>query len=292
MTGFARAEGRTDRHTWTWEAKTVNGRTLDMRFRLPPGYDSIEAAARQLVAERLKRGSVAVALTLQAQAQPVSYRVNRGLLGELAGLVKEMEQAVEAAPARLDGLLALKGVLELVEPVDDEAAKAAREAALLNSLVIALDGLVTMRAQEGVKLATVLRGLLEQMTQHVAQARACAAAQPEALKTRLRDQVVAILEHVPTFPQDRLAQELAILITKGDIREELDRLDAHLGAARQLIEQGDPSGAGRRLDFLSQEFNREANTLCSKSNDVTLTRLGLDLKLAIDRFREQVQNVE
>ncbi len=292
MTGFARAEGRSDRYSWTWEVKTVNGRTLDARFRLPPGYDSLEPPARQLVGERLKRGSIAVTLQLQAGAAPVTYRVNKGLLGELAAIVKETEQMVEAAPARIDGLLALRGVLEAVEPEESEQVRAAREAMLLESLVLALDRLIAARAAEGGRLATVLRALVEQMTGLVGQARASAATQPDALRQRLRDQIVAIIEHVPTFPQDRLAQELAILITKGDVREELDRLDAHIAAARVLIDQGDPAGAGRRLDFLSQEFNREANTLCSKSNDVALTRLGLDLKLAIDRFREQVQNIE
>jgi uncharacterized protein (TIGR00255 family) len=292
MTGFARAEGRSERYSWTWEVKTVNGRTLDARFRLPPGYDSLEPPARQLVGERLKRGSVAVTLQLQAQAAPVTYRVNQNLLNELAAIVKTTEQLIEAAPARLDGLLALRGVLEVVEPEEGEQVRASREAALLESLVLALDRLLQARSAEGQRLSTVLRGLLEQMTGLVQQARASAAAQPEALRTRLRDQIVAIIEHVPTFPQDRLATELAVLITKGDVREELDRLDAHLAAARSMIEQGDPAGAGRRLDFLSQEFNREANTLCSKSNDVGLTRIGLDLKLAIDRFREQVQNIE
>lgn len=292
MTGFARAEGRTERHVWTWEVKTVNGRTLDLRFRLPPGYDSLEAPARQLVGERLKRGSVAISLQLQTQAAPVSYRVNRDLLGELAGLVREAETMVEAAPARLDGLLGLKGILEVVEAQEDEAARASREAAMLETFVIALDRLSQMRAQEGGRLATVLTGLLDQVGRLTVEARACAAAQPEALRAKLRDKIVGVLEHVPAFPQDRLAQELAILIAKGDVREELDRLDAHLAAARPLIEQGDSAGAGRRLDFLSQEFNREANTLCSKSDDVALTRIGLDLKLAIDRFREQIQNIE
>jgi uncharacterized protein (TIGR00255 family) len=292
MTGFARAEGRSERYSWTWEVKSVNGRTLDARFRLPPGYDAIEPPARQLVGERLKRGNVAVTLQLQAQAAPVTYRVNQNLLTELAAIVRSTEQIIEAAPARLDGLLALRGVLEVVEPEEGEEIRAQREAALLESLVIALDRLIQARSAEGQRLATVLRGLLEQMTGLVKQARASAAAQPETLRTRLRDQIVAIMEHVPAFPQDRLATELAVLITKGDVREELDRLDAHLAAARALIEQGDPAGAGRRLDFLSQEFNREANTLCSKSNDVGLTRIGLDLKLAIDRFREQVQNIE
>jgi uncharacterized protein (TIGR00255 family) len=292
MTGFARAEGRSDRYSWTWEVKTVNGRTLDARFRLPQGYDSVEPPARQLVGERLKRGSVAVALQMQAQAAPVTYRVNQGLLTELAGIVRQTEQIIEAAPARLDGLLALRGVLEMVEPEEGEQVRAAREAALLESLVIALDRLIQSRAAEGTRLAGILRGLLYQMAGLVQQARASAATQPDVLRQRLRDQIVAIIEHVPTFPQDRLAQELAILITKGDVREEMDRLDAHIGAARALIDQGDPAGAGRRLDFLSQEFNREANTLCSKSNDVGLTRIGLDLKLAIDRFREQVQNIE
>lgn len=292
MTGFARAEGRFGPQSWTWEVKSVNGRGLDLRFRLPAGFDSIEIPARQLTGDRLKRGSVTVNLQLGPAPAATTYRINLPLLRELAGIAREAEGWIETAPPRLDGLLAIRGVIESVEPQEDVAQQAAREAALLESLVQALDRLVQTRAAEGAKIAHVLNGLLDEIAGLTARAKGTDAARPEALKARLKEQMALLLEARAPAAEDRLTQELALLVTRIDVREELDRLAAHVQTARELVAKGDAAGAGRRLDFLAQELNREANTLCSKSGDVALTRIGLDLKLAIDRFREQIQNVE
>jgi uncharacterized protein (TIGR00255 family) len=292
MTGFARAEGHAGGQSWTWEVKSVNGRGLDLRFRLPSGFDAIELPARRLAGERLKRGNVNINLQLGPSAAGAAYRVNRELLRELAAIAGEAAGWIDAAPPRLDGLLGLRGVIETVEQPEDEATVAAREAALLGSLVLALDRLVAARSAEGLQIASVLRELVDQIEQLVTTARASAAARPEALRARLAGQLAMLLDAAPPLPPERLAQELALQVTRVDVREELDRLAAHVAGVRELIEGGDAAGVGRRLDFLAQELNREANTLCSKSADVALTRIGLDLKLAIDRFREQVQNVE
>ena len=292
MTGFARAEGRSGAHSWYWEIRSVNGRGLDLRFRLPPGFDSIEPPARQLAGERLTRGSVTANLQLGPSAVSATYRVNRELLRELADLAREAQAWIEAAPPRLDGLLAVRGVVEPVEPPEDPVATAAREAAMLQSFAHALDQLVVARAGEGAKLGAVLGQIVDEVAGLAAAARQTAALRPESLRARLREQVAELLAASAPVSEDRLAQELALLATRGDVREELDRLEAHIGATRELLRDGGKGGIGRRLDFLAQELNREANTLCSKPNDAALIRLGLDLKVAIDRFREQVQNVE
>lgn len=292
MTGFARAEGRSGAQGWTWEVKSVNGRGLELRFRLPPGFDAVELPARTLIGERLKRGNINVNLQMQSQGSATTYRVNKDLLKEMVDVIRDAESWIEAAPARMDGLLALRGVIEAVDPEPDEAAIAAREVALLESLVLAVDRLATARAVEGGKLTAIIGQQVDEMERLVAAAKACEATRPAAWRARLQEQLAALLDSGRSLSEERLTQELALIATKGDVREELDRLTAHIAAARELIAGGDAGGAGRRLDFLAQEFNREANTLCSKSGDVTLTRIGLDLKLTIDRFREQVQNIE
>jgi uncharacterized protein (TIGR00255 family) len=279
-------------HSWTWEVKSVNGRGLDVRFRLPPGCDAIELPARQLVGERVKRGSVSVNLRVGAQATPVSYRINRELLHELATLAREAQAAIGAAPVSIDGLLAVRGVIEPVEAPENEAETAAREAAMLQTFAEALDHLAAARAAEGVKIGHVLTALLDEIDRLAAAARDSAAARPEALRARLRQQVAELLDASPRLPDDRLAQEVALAVVKFDVREELDRLAAHGATAREVMHKSGGAGAGRTLDFLSQEFSREANTLCAKANDGALARIGLDLRLAIDRFREQVQNIE
>jgi len=291
MTGFARAEGRDADFHWIWEVKSVNGRSLDVRCRVPSGMDGLEPIARAAVAERLRRGNVTVALTLIRGAKPAKVRINREVLAQLIEVVKELESAVEAAPPRLDGLLAVRGVVDVIEEEDeDEAARQARLDRLAATLGEALEALRGMRAAEGARLAAVVRGHLDEIERLREAAAGCAAAQPDMLRERLRAQVAALLETVPALPEERLAQEAALLIAKGDVREELDRLAAHVAAARDLM--AEPGAVGRKLDFLCQEFNREANTLCSKSTDVELTRIGLALKAAIEQLREQVQNIE
>ncbi len=285
MTGFARLEGGVEPYRWIWEARSVNGRSLDLRFRVPPGYDRLDPVIRAEVNRRFKRGNVSVQLTLSRTQAAPQLRVNRPLLEEMMRLMRDFA-AVGAAPPRVDGLLALRGMLETVE--DDTADVA--DADLTADLASVLDALVEARAAEGARLQPALTDHLDRIDALVGEAANSAAAQPAALRERLRANVQALLEASPALPEDRLAQEAAILATKADVREELDRLVAHVAQARALL--GGGGVVGRRLDFLCQEFNREANTLCSKAADMALTQTGLELKAVIDQFREQVQNIE
>jgi uncharacterized protein (TIGR00255 family) len=290
MTGFARAEGSLDGFSWAWELKSVNSKSLDLRLRLPPGFDQLEAQLRQSAAGRLKRGAVAAALTVQQAGAVGAIRINREALAQILELVGELAGSSRVAPPRLDGLLALRGVIEAAEEVESEELREQRNAALLGSFEEALAQLVTTRLAEGARLAAVLKERLREIGDLAAAAEASAAAQPDAIRARLRQLVATLVESGTGLSEERLAQEAALLVARADIREELDRLKAHLGAAADLLKEG--AAIGRRFDFLCQEFNREANTLCSKSADVELTRLGLALKAAIEQLREQVQNIE
>ena len=291
MTGYARVSGEQNGLGWVWEVKSVNGRGLDVRTRLPPGYDFLDLPVRDATQKRLKRGNVTVNLSLTSKAQQGAVAVNEALLDELIALSRRWrEKAPDLAPPRLDGLLALRGVLE-----SGEAAEAPSEDSDLAKLLLAECGkalaqLEIMRADEGNRLSEVLTGQLDEIAFLVTDAIGSAALDPAHLKARLRQQVAALLEAGTPVSEERLAQEVALLIGKADVREELDRLGAHLTAARKMLAAKEP--VGRKLDFLCQEFNREANTLCSKSNDIELTRIGLGLKAAIEQFREQVQNIE
>jgi uncharacterized protein (TIGR00255 family) len=296
MTGFARAEGADapDMHPglhWAWEVKSVNGRNLDVRCRLPIGFEVLESVARSAVAARFKRGNVSVGLTLSRGSEPPRARINRELLDQLVALAGELQGRIAAEPPRLDGLIGVRGVVEVVEeeePTPEQ--RAARISAMTETLQRALDALAATRQDEGARLAAVIGDHLDRIEALRAHASSATAAQPAALRARLKSQVDALLEVSPGLPEERLAQEVALLLTRADVREELDRLTAHVAAARKLLEEG--GAVGRRFDFLCQEFNREANTLCSKSGDVELTAIGLDLKAAIDQLREQVQNIE
>ncbi len=294
MTGFARQEGGDERFTWTWEIKSVNGKSLDLRFRLPPGYDALEGRARASAAQCCARGNLQVSLTMKAAAAAQSYRINRELLDRLLALSGELAaergETAPVAPASLDGLLAVRGVVEVAEEEDEPDAKAAREAALAEDLERALAALAEARRAEGARPLQIVSGHLASLQALVDKAAASAAAQPEALRARQRAQVEELLTASPALPEERLAQEAAVLATKADIREELDRLVAHIEAARELLAGGGP--VGRRLDFLCQELNREANTLCAKAADVDLSRIGLELKTVVDQLREQIQNLE
>lgn len=291
MTGFARAETTEGERQWSWELRSVNGRSLDLRCRLPAGLEALEPTVRQLVPQHCKRGNVTVQLeaSRQGAAQPI-YRVNRAALEQTLALARSLGAGPDMAPARLDGLLALPGVIERVEEEETEDVRAARLALLARSLETALAALVRMRSDEGQRLAAIVGGQIDEIDVLVARARGLAAAQPEAQKTRFRAQIDELLAGLPALPEERLAQELALLIAKGDVREELDRLAAHVAAVRALLAEG--GAIGRKLDFLCQELNREANTLCSKSQDLALTAVGLDLKAAVEQLREQVQNIE
>ncbi len=290
MTGFARHDGGDDVMTWVWEVKSVNGRNLDLRLRLPQGFEALEAEVRKLVPEHLARGNVQIALVVDRSRLPLRYRVNRELLQQLVGLTKELGDDLQAAPPRLDGLLAIKGVLEPEENAEEDAVAEARNAAMLGDLTAALGKLALARAEEGARLETVIADHLKAFDEVVEAAGKSAELQPEALRERLERQVAELLEASSGLPEERLAQEAALLASKADIREELDRLRSHLESARDLMKAG--GAVGRRFDFLCQELNREANTLCSKSVDMDLTRQGLTMKTLVDKLREQVQNIE
>jgi len=299
MTGFARAEGRFDGKSpfaWVWEAKSVNGKNLDVRLRLPHGFDSVELTARQAAAEHFTRGSLSLTLTVTTDAASAATGIDESVLDALIDLVarktvqygtKVFGNAVELP--RFDGLMALAQGRQAPEALDAETLLA-RDAAIVAGLKTALSALAAARRQEGARLAPFLGGHLDAIAGLCAEASTLAATQPEALKTRLLQQLQDLAGSVPALSPERFAQEAALLAVKADIREELDRLAAHVGQACELLAKGEP--CGRRLDFLSQEFNREANTLCSKSTDVSLTRVGLALKTTIDQFREQIQNIE
>ncbi len=290
MTGFARRDGGDEAASWTWEVKSVNGRSLDVRARLPQGYESLDPAVRSTVTAACVRGNVQVNLSLKRGSAPLQLQVNEALLQQVLDLMSNLGARTGAAPPRLDGILSLRGILEAVEEEESPERQEARMAALQSDLEAVLAALVAMRAAEGARLEELARGHIDEIERLSQAARSCAATQPETLRQRFEEQLALLLDENTGVSEDRLAQELAVLAGKADVREELDRLAAHVEAARELL---DKSGAiGRKLDFLCQEFNREANTLCSKSADVELTRIGLDLKSSIEQLREQIQNIE
>ena len=289
MTGFAESSGGHGGLAWRWEVKSVNGRGLDLRLRTPPGLDGIEAPARKLAAARFTRGSLQIGLTVEPQEGARGLKIDTAALAAAVKLARELEAETGLAPARVDGILALKGVIVADDAAPlSEAARAHRDAAILESLATAFDMLARERQTEGAKLKAVLGAQLDAIETLVNDANGLAATQPRALKERLAAQMNDLLSG--GLPEERLAQEAALLAARADIREELDRLAAHVADARAMLKNG--QGIGRKLDFLAQEFNREANTLCSKSADIALTRIGLGLKAVIDQFREQSQNVE
>ncbi len=290
MTGFAEAHGAFEALRWRWEAKSVNGRGLELRLRTPPGFESIEPAARMLAGERFRRGNIQATLTLEPQEGGKALRIDPQALAAAVRLAKEIETGSGLAPARADGILSLKGVIVQDDAVElDQPQRAARDAAVLESLAAAFDNLARARRTEGGKLAAVLSshmGEIERLTREAAKS---AGAQISHIREKIAAQLGELMG-AGAVPEERLAQEAALLAIKADVREELDRLAAHVHEARALLASGE--AVGRKLDFLAQEFNREANTLCSKSADIALTRLGLALKHAIDQFREQALNIE
>ncbi len=292
MTGFARAAGEADGVSWVWELKSVNSRALDLRLRLPPGFDALEAPLRAALARRLRRGNLSATLTV-SRLVPPPLRVNHAMLTQVVALLGqltgELAGKLETAPPRLDGLIGLRGVMETVEDEPDEVV-AARHAAILDGWSLALDRLTGARREEGARLAAALSEQRGELAALVEAAAGCAASQPAAIRARLEALLAELSDLAPRMPEERVAQELALLVSRADVREELDRLRAHIAQAGELLERGE--AVGRQLDFLCQELNREANTLCSKSADIELTRIGLALKATIEQFREQVQNLE
>ena len=288
MTGFGRAEGAHQGWTWAVEARSVNGRNLEVRFRGPPGFESLERAARDLAQARFQRGQLTVGVQAKRSEGANAVRLNLEQLERYLALGEPYLASGRATPPTLDGLLALKGVIESEDAVEDPDSRAALEAAMAASIAGALEALLAARREEGAALLGVLSGFLDRIAELVAQAEALAAEQPAAIKERFARRMSELIGEAA--PEERIVQEAAAMATKADVREELDRLAGHVTAGRQLL--AGEGGVGRRLDFLTQEFMREANTLCSKSASSALTSVGLDLKAVIDQFREQVQNVE
>ncbi|MDP3174833.1 MAG: YicC/YloC family endoribonuclease [Phenylobacterium sp.] len=289
MTGFGRTEGAAGDWSWAVEARSVNGRNLDVRFRGPSGFESLERAAREGAQSRFQRGQLTLNVQAKRADSGAQVQINTSLLALYAAAGADLVAAGRAEKPRLDGLLALRGVIEAADAVDTPEAQAALEAAIAISLGGALDALAIARGEEGAALTGVLTGLVDRIEALVEAATAQAGEQPLVLKERFVRRMAELVGD-PAGLEDRIAQEAAALAVKADVREELDRLIGHVAAARTLI--ASDGAAGRRLDFLTQEFMREANTLCSKSAMSALTVIGLDLKAVIEQFREQVQNVE
>ena len=295
MTGFARSEGAENGLTWAWELRSVNGRGLELRFRLPTGLDTLEPTLRDLAGKVLKRGNVTANLTVRRE-DALQLLPDMAALDRMLRLALDLQARIPGSPApSAEALLALPGVLrqatpEQASPEQTEAAAAATAAAVRTGFAAALDQLVTARRNEGTRLAVTLQGQLAEIAALCSQAATEAADQPALQQARMLTNLRNLLAEQPGLPEDRIAQEVALLAAKSDVREELDRLDAHLHAAHGLLLEA--VNIGRRLDFLVQEFNREANTLCSKSASVALTATGLKLKATIEQLREQVQNIE
>ncbi|WP_245454082.1 YicC/YloC family endoribonuclease [Aquabacter cavernae] len=290
MTGFARAQGATGAWRWSWEVRSVNAKGLDLRLRVPSGFDALEASARAAASAWLSRGSVSATFSYTREGEAVAVAVNGPALDALVTAGRAAADRFGLPAPSLDALMAVKGVVEVIEAeqTPEEAERIVREAAA--GFENALTALVEMRLKEGAALYAVLHERLDAMAALIAAAEALPERRTDAIRARLEEQVRALLGSGAPLDADRLHQEAALLAAKADVREELDRLTAHVAAAHALLDAGGP--VGRKLDFLSQEFNREANTLCSKSNAVALTQIGLDLKLLVDQFREQIQNIE
>lgn len=290
MTGFGRAEGEAGGVRWVWEAKSVNGRGLDVKLRLPPGFDALEPAVREAAGQRFKRGSVQAGLSLKRAESTAGAKLDHAYIASLIAAGQPFVDRGEVAPPRWDGLLALRGAFVAEDEAEETPEmRAALDAALIAGARAALDALDGARKQEGRTLAGVFSAMIDRVDALVAAARAEAGVAPANVTARLKARLDALAPEVQLDAQ-RFAQEAALIAAKADVAEELERLAAHASEARALIAK--PEAAGRRLDFLAQELTREANTLCSKSSELSLTRIGLDLKTVIDQFKEQAANVE
>ena len=290
MTGFARSDGVVGAYSWAWELKSVNAKGIDARLRLPVGWDGIEAAVRARAVDVLSRGTFYATLSVERVGLEPVVQVNDSVLAAILTTLKRLSGQVEADPPRLDGILGIKGVIEIVNPDEPEDERRQAETAVIAGFERALGQLSQMRRHEGEALRKILLARLAEIASLAGQAEKAPGRRPEAIKQRLAEQIAALLETSSRFEPDRLHQEALLMAAKADVREEIDRLNAHVAQARSLIETG--GAIGRRLDFLAQELNRESNTLCAKSNDVGLTNIGLELKTVVEQFREQVQNLE
>ena len=291
MTGFARAVADHEGVSIAWEVKSVNGKSVELRLRLPPGFERLEPAVRQAVQKRFARGNFQATLTVgRAAGQQALPVVNEAFLKDIAGLAKRLQEQFGVAPPSADGLLSLRGVLDVPEAIESEEVRAALDAALLAALDKALVGLKVARRVEGEALKALLLGHVDAVEALTLRAEADPSRDPAVIRQRLAEQVRLLMDASANLDESRLHMEAAFLATKADIREEIDRLKTHVASARALLAAG--GAVGRKLDFLAQEFNRESNTLCSKSNAATVTAIGLELKAVVDQFREQVQNLE
>ena len=290
MTGFARSHGVSGPYAWAWEVKSVNAKGLELRLRLPPGWDAVETPVRAKAAELLSRGTVQGTLTVTREGVVPIVRVNEAVLSAVIETMRDLAERIEASPPTLDGILAMKGVVEVTDQDEREDERLAAEAMVVAGCGRALEALAAMRRHEGIALGTLLNIRLDEIAMLTARAEAAPGRRPDAIRARLAEQVATILGSSERFDADRLHQEALLMASKADIREELDRLVAHVAQARNLLKQG--GAVGRRLDFLAQELHRESNTLCAKANDLELTNIGLGLKNVVEQFREQVQNLE
>ncbi len=290
MTGFARCAGASAGHSWNLEIKSVNNKGLDIRTRFPHFLDGFDLTAKKIVSSKLTRGSVFLSLNIENDAGEGAFTINEDRLKCLIDVAARHSGAQGVQAASIDGLLAIKGVVEVSVPDISETQKKEVEKALTASLNEVLDDLCEARRDEGRRMEAVLLKQLDEIIQLTSSVKNIAGDRVASIEKRFLNQLQKLESTSKPIPEERLAQEVAIIAVKADIQEELDRLESHIEEARTLIAEHKP--VGRRLDFLCQEFNREANTLCSKSGDANLTKIGLDLKTTIDQFREQIQNIE
>ncbi len=290
MTGFARSHGASGPYVFEWELKSVNAKGFDLRLRMPQGWDELEAFAKKRAAELLARGTVYANLTVKRANALSTVRINEDVLASVVKVAGQLASRIDAVAPSIDGLLAIKGVIEVVEPESDEEEDKVARAAAAQAFEKALTELVAMRQREGTALGQILSQRMDEVETLAKKAEAAPGRKPEAIRARLAEQVAALLDTSDRFDADRLNQEALLIAARGDIREELDRIASHIAQTRELIGKG--GSIGRRLDFLAQEFHREVNTCCSKSNDIELTNTGLEMKNVVEQFREQVQNLE
>jgi uncharacterized protein (TIGR00255 family) len=290
MTGFARSHGISGSYAWAWEVKSVNAKGLEVRLRFPAGWDAIETPVRARTAELLSRGTIQGTLTVTREGVLPVVRVNEAVLSAVIETMRDLAERIEASPPTLDGILAMKGVVEVTDQDENEDERRTAELALIAGFAATLESLAAMRRHEGVALGALLNARLDEIATLTARAEATPGRRAEAIKARLAEQIATILGTSDRFDPDRLHQEALLMASRADIREELDRLVAHVAQVRGLLKQG--GAVGRRLDFLAQELHRESNTLCAKANDLELTNIGLELKSVVEQFREQVQNLE
>lgn len=290
MTGFARLDGQSGRYQWAWELRSVNGKGLDVKLRLPGGFERLEVDGRKIIGGHFARGNIQASLNLTALEARVEATVNRAILDAVLGLQTQLSGIIDPAPLRMDTLLAIRGILEFKDIGDEPAALELVDRDLISALESASAAMQAMREAEGTALGIVLNAQVDAIERLAGMIESDPSRSPEQIRAKLETQISAILDAPGNMDRDRLYGEVALLATKADIREELDRLKSHIAAARELLLAGGP--VGRKLDFMAQEFNRESNTICSKSNSAAVTAAGIELKVVIDQFREQVQNLE